>query len=122
MKYRDEDSLGPACAALIAAALGPLALAASHLVAEHSEAGKSWIHAWGKAWMPGASGIGPYSGKETLALMVWLLSWLLLHLLLANRRSSLRVSGILFLLGIGAATTLLWPSVTEQVLHLLGGV
>ena len=121
MKTLNEDSTGPACAALIAAALGPLTLAISHLAAEYSEAGKAWVYQWGKAWMPGAEGIGPYSGKETLALVVWLGSWVLLHLWLHRRQASLAKSGVLFLVGIGLATTLLWPPVTGQVLRILHG-
>lgn len=114
-----EKPTGIAAAAILACAVGSLALAASHLLAEYSDAGKNWVHAWGKAWMPGAQGIGPYSGKETLALLAWLGSWDLLHLLLRRRNVNLTASGILFLLGIGLATTLLWPPVIEKVLHIL---
>ena len=71
--------------------------------------------------MPGAEGIGPYSGKETLALLAWLGSWIGLHLVMRRRNRDLLNVGILFLIGIGLATTLLWPPVTERVLHLLHG-
>lgn len=116
-----EKPTGIAAAATLAAAIGLLLLAASHLVAEVTPAGKTWVQAWGKAWMPGAQGIGPYSGKETLALLAWLGSWLGLHLALRRRAVNLTVSGVLFLLGIGVATTLLWPPVTESMVHLLRG-
>lgn len=114
-----EKPTGIAAAAILAASFGVLTLAVSHLVAEFSPAGKEWVHAWGKAWMPGAQGIGPYSGKETLALLAWLGSWLTLHLCMRRKDVSFTVAGILFLIGIGLATTLLWPPVTEAVLHLL---
>ena len=117
----DEKPTGAASAAILAAALGLLVLAVSHLLAEFSPVGKNWVHAWGKAWMPGAQGIGPYSGKETLALLSWLISWIVLHLFLRRKNANLADSGILFLIGIGLATTLLWPPVTEKVLHLLHG-
>ena len=116
-----EKPTGIAAAAVLSAAMGLLALAASHLAAEYSEAAKNWVHAWGKAWMPGAQGIGPYSGKETLALVAWLGSWGLLHLRLRRKNVDLTKMGILFLVGIGLATTLLWPPVIERVLHLLHG-
>ena len=116
-----EKPTGIAAAATLAAAIGPLTLAASHLLAEVTPAGKAWVHAWGKAWMPGAEGIGPYAGKETLALVAWLGAWLWLHLVLRRRAVNLTVSGALFLLGLGIATTLLWPPITERVVHLLGG-
>lgn len=116
-----EKPTGIAAAAILACAVGTLVLAASHLLAEYSDAGKSWVHAWGKAWMPGAQGIGPYSGKETLALLAWLVSWILLHLWLRRKDANLTASGVLFLIGIGLATTALWPPVTEGVLRLLHG-
>lgn len=113
--------MGIAAAALLAAAIGLLTLAVSHLAAELSPAGKAWVHAWGKAWMPGAQGIGPYSGKETLALLAWLGSWVGLHGWLRRRQVSLTTAGVFCLLGLGIATTLLWPPVTEWVVHLMGG-
>ncbi len=116
-----EKPTGIAAAALLAVAIGLLTLATSHLLAEYSPAAKNWVHAWGKAWMPGAQGIGPYSGKETLALLAWLGSWILLHLWLSRRDVSLRISGVLFLLGVGISTALLWPPLTEATLHLLHG-
>ncbi|MBI3292718.1 MAG: hypothetical protein HYZ73_07935 [Elusimicrobia bacterium] len=116
-----EKPTGAAAAAVYSAALGLLVLAISHIAAEYSKAGKEWVHAWGKAWMPGAEGIGPYSGKETLALIAWLGSWLLLHRILRRKNIPLSDCTVLFLIGIGVATTLLWPPVTEWVLHLLRG-
>lgn len=119
MMTTPEKPTGIAAASLFAAALSLLTLAASHLLAGYSEAAKTWVHAWGKAWMPGAQGIGPYSGKETLMLVVWIGSWILLHRWLKKREVNLTLAGILFLAAIGVATTLLWPPVTEAVLHLV---
>lgn len=116
-----EQPTGIAVAALWSAALGLLALAVSHIAADSSNAVEAWVHAWGKSWMPGAQGIGPYSGKETLALLTWLGSWLWLHLVLRRREMNLTVSGVVFLVGIGLATTLLWPPITGWVVHRLQG-
>ena len=121
MRPGGDKPTGPAAAVLLSVGVGLLALAGSHLLAEYSDAGKNWVAAWGKAWMPGAAGIGPYSGKETLALLAWLGSWFLLHLLLRRRNVNLTAAGVLFLVGIGLATTLLWPPVIEKALHLLHG-
>jgi hypothetical protein len=65
--------------------------------------------------MPGAQGIGPYSGKETLALVGWLGSWVIMHF--ALRKRDLMVSRwlIVFLVGLGLATTLIWPPVFEYL-------
>ncbi len=116
-----EKPTGIAAAAVLAPAAGLLVLAISHIVADASPAGQAWVHGWGKAWMPGAQGIGPYSGKETLALLAWLGTWMFLHLVFRRKAVNLTRTGVLFLLGIGLATTLLWPPVTAAVVHALGG-
>ena len=108
---------GPATAALIGAGLGVLALALSHLFSEASVSFKEAMQALGNLWMPGAQGIGPYSGKETVGLVVWLLSWTLLHLVLRKREVNLVVTGVITLVLVGVATTILWPPVIEQLLH-----
>ncbi len=108
---------GAAAAAYLSASLGILALAISHLISEKSESAKKMIHGLGKLWMPGADGIGPYSGKETIELVVWLGSWVVLHFFLKDKNVSIRWSGILFLILLGIGTTLLWP----PVVHVLVG-
>lgn len=105
------DKSGAAQAALLAAMLGILALALVNLGTEMSEEVKNTIHQVGKLWMPGAEGIGPYSGKETISLVVWVASWLILHRLLRERQWNHLFVVSIFLIGIAAATTLLWPPV-----------
>ncbi|MEK8022589.1 MAG: hypothetical protein AAB229_02165 [Candidatus Hydrogenedentota bacterium] len=112
--------LGRAAAAAWSVAIGMMALAKAHLAAEMSEAWKTTIHGFGKAWIPGAQGIGPYSGKETFALAAWLISWIVLHFLLRNRDIRPATLATVFLIGIGIATTLLWPPVWEPILHFFG--
>lgn len=116
-EIHDGKPKGAAVAAYLSASLGILALAISHLLSEKSKSIQNWIHDLGKLWIPGAEGIGPYSGKETIELLVWLSSWLILHMVLKNKNVSVRWSGILFLVIIGIATTLLWPPMT----HILAG-
>ena len=59
---------GVAVAALMAAMLGMLALAVVNVFTAASKPFNTWVHDVGKLWMPGAAGIGPYSGKETISL------------------------------------------------------
>lgn len=110
---------GRAVAAYWSAGIGLLTLAAVNLGTEISTAFKGSVHNIGKLWMPGAAGIGPYSGKETLALVAWLGSWLLLGFWLRWREVREPASFIGFLILLGAATTLLWPPVTHWVAGLL---
>ena len=117
-EVRETRPTGAAVAAYLSASLGVLALALSHLFSEKSESVKNTVHSLGKLWMPGAEGIGPYSGKETIQLLVWFSSWLVLHFWLRHKTVSVRSSGILFLIIIGIATTLLWP----PVIHILVGL
>jgi hypothetical protein len=104
---------GPAIAAMYATALGMLAMAIVNIFTEASAPFKDFVHSIGKAWIPGAQGIGPYSGKETTLLVVWLISWVVLHFVLRRRDLPIKPWAIGFLVAIGVATTLLWPPVFE---------
>ena len=108
-------STGPAVAALLATGLGLLALSLSHVFSEASTTFKNAMQALGNVWMPGASGIGPYSGKETVGLLVWLISWAVLHAVLRKREISLVAAAAGTCMLVGLATTILWP----PVIHLL---
>jgi hypothetical protein len=108
---------GPAAAALIAMGLGLLALGVCQVLSEASEAFKQTMQSLGNLWMPGAPGIGPYSGKETAALLVWLISWGLLDALLKKRDVNLVTVGVVTLALVGLATTILWPPITHLLLH-----
>ena len=108
---------GPAAAALLAAGLGLLALGASQLFSEAAPAFKDAMQTLGNAWMPGAPGIGPYSGKETVGLLVWLLSWACLHAAWRKREVNLVATGAVMLVLLGIATTILWPPVTGWFAH-----
>jgi hypothetical protein len=106
---------GIAVAALMASMFGMLALAVVNVFTEASKGFNTWVHSVGKLWMPGAAGIGPYSGKETIALVVWLGSWIVLHHTLRGRELRLSTWLIVFLVGVGVATTLIWPPVIEYL-------
>jgi hypothetical protein len=106
---------GAAVAALIAAMLGMLALAVVNVFTAASKGFNTWVHDVGKLWMPGAAGIGPYSGKETISLLVWLGTWIVLHYALRGRDMRLSSWLVVFLVGVGVATTLIWPPVFEYL-------
>ena len=104
---------GMAAAALWSGGTGMLALAVVQVATHSSKSFNTLVHSIGKAWMPGAEGIGPYSGKETVALAVWLSSWVILHYLLRDRNMNYKWLGGIFLILIAVATTLLWPPVWD---------
>ena len=106
---------GAAVAAILSAALGLITLAVVNLGTQASTPFNAWVHGIGKLWMPAAEGIGPYSGKETLSLAVWVASWILLHLVLRKHDLNLGRWLVVFLVGVGIATTLLWPPVFEYL-------
>lgn len=86
---------GPAVAATLAPLLAFLTLMATHHLSRLSPGLDKLIHSFGY-WLPGSVGSGPggsignYSGKETLALVVWFGSWLLFHLSWRRRNLSLQ--------------------------------
>ena len=112
---------GVAAAALAGAMLGMLTLAIVNLFTVASPAFNTWVFSVGKLWMPGAEGIGPYSGKETLSALGWLGSWAALHYAIGGREVVLSRCVIVFLVGVGLATTLIWPPVYEYLAHLIHG-
>ncbi|MBI4431935.1 MAG: hypothetical protein HY592_00420 [Candidatus Omnitrophica bacterium] len=111
------EKKGAAQAAFLSSMIGILTLSAVNLGTEISEAFKETVFNIGKLWMPGAEGIGPYSGKETLSLLAWLISWFILHRMLRSKEWNQPAVLMVFLLGIGVATTLLWPPVTHLFLR-----
>ena len=99
---------GQVAAAMIAAMIGVLSLGISHTISVLSEDAKLFIHEVGKAWIPGAVEIGPYSGKESFMLIGWGLSWLILYFVLRNRDVRLPYYTVIFMIGVGIATLLVW--------------
>ena len=106
---------GQAAAAMVSAMVGILSLAISHVFSLLSTESKILMQEVGKTWIPGATGIGPYSGKETFMLIGWLASWLILYYVLRNRDVKLSHYSIIFMIGVGISTLLVWP----PFLHLL---
>ena len=119
---KNENSDGAAQAAVLAVMIGVLTLAFVNLGTEVSDGFKEMVHGVGKLWMPGAQGIGPYSGKETLSLLAWLISWGLLHSFLRKRELNHRRALVIFLIGMALATTLIWPPIFTGLAHAINPV
>ena len=118
---RERIPGGIAVAAFMAAFVGTFTLAVVNVFTAASKDFNAWVHGVGKLWMPGAPGIGPYSGKETLALIGWLGSWIVLHFVLRKKDLEVGRWFIAFLVGLGIATTLIWPPVFEHLAELIKG-
>jgi hypothetical protein len=102
---------GAAIAAYLSAMIGMLVLGIVVFASEASKPFAETVHAIGKLWMPAAERIGPYSGKETLMVLAWLGSWLILHGLLRQKQLNGGLWLTVFLVGVGGATMLVWPPV-----------
>ena len=118
---RERIPGGIAVAAFMAAFAGTFTLAVVNVFTAASKGFNAWVHGVGKLWMPGAAGIGPYSGKETLALIAWLGSWIVLHFVLRKKDLEVGRWFVAFLVGLGIATTLIWPPVFEHLAKLIAG-
>ena len=118
---------GPAVAATLAPVLGFFTLMISHHV---SRLGKDWdklIHSYGY-WIPGSTGTGPdgsigsYSGKETLAIVVWLLSWAIFHLLWKEQDISVKRWLPIFLGAMGFVTLGFFHPLVDPIILFLVSV
>jgi hypothetical protein len=94
-EYPDKPE-GPVSAAIIAAGIGSLALGIFTTLAEVSEGFKDFLNF--------NNSVGPLSGKTTYAVVVWLISWVVLHFMYKNKpmesRKALTVALILVALGV----------------------
>lgn len=86
------ETAGIAAAAFISAAIGAVMMMVAHHLS-HTSVEKEQLIEWLGSWMPGsqsidpvAGNIGTYAGIETVLLLGWLLSWVLLHDLLKHRQ------------------------------------
>jgi hypothetical protein len=110
MKHRPS---GAAAAALLSIGIGAMLLAVVVGVSDANKAFESAVvHPLGRLWVPGADGIGPYSGKFTVFLLGWLLSWAGLHAVLRRADVDLARWAIASFVLIGLATVLIWPPIT----------
>ena len=107
---------GAAIAAMLSIGIGAMAMAIVVGISDASAAfNNGFVHSIGKAWVPGAQGIGPYSGKFTFFLVGWLLSWAIGHLVLKNRDLDLGKWAVVSFALISLGILLIWPPITELI-------
>lgn len=105
---------GAAAAALISAAIGCFTMMVVHHLSDTSKAREKFVWAIG-SWIPGShnpselwGNIGSYTGKETMLLVGWLVSWSILYAIWRNKNiKSKTIFFWLFALLI-AATAMSW--------------
>jgi Kef-type K+ transport system membrane component KefB len=92
----EDKPEGPIAAAVIAGGIGAAALGVVTTLAEANEGIRNWLQ-WSDA-------VGPLSGKVAVAVAVWLVAWVILHLALRRRpyetRRALVVSLVLIAVGV----------------------
>jgi hypothetical protein len=105
---------GPAAAAFISAGFGCFMMMITHHLSDTSKAREKIVWAIG-SWIPGShnkselwGNIGSYTGKETMLLVGWILSWLLLHFLWKNKNIKARTIFFWMFALLIAATAMSW--------------
>jgi hypothetical protein len=87
---------GPIAAAILAGGIGCLALGIVTTLAEASSSFKDWLDV--------NSDVGPLSGKTIVAVVVWLVSWAVLHVVYREKpfetRRALTIALVLVALGV----------------------
>lgn len=96
---------GPAMAAILAAGVGSFALGLVTTLAEAS-AGVASALRWSAA-------VGPLSGKTSVAVIAWLVAWILLHAAWRDREVRVRVVAAWTLVLIALGLVLLFPPFFE---------
>lgn len=81
VEYPDKPE-GPIAAAIIAGGIGAAALGLFTTLAEANADVKDWLD-WN-------SRVGPLSGKTVMAVIVWLVAWVVLHLIYRGKPSETR--------------------------------
>jgi hypothetical protein len=95
----EDKPEGPVSGAMIATGIGAAALGLLTTLAEASESIKEWLN-WN-------AGVGPLSGKTSLAVVVWVVAWAVLHVAMRGKRYETRSALIitLILIAIGVLGT-----------------
>ena len=107
---------GEAVAALLAAMIGLLVMGSMHFASDASGDFGKWLLSVGQAWIPNATGLGPYSGKETFLLIGWLGSWVVLHFALRYRNIRMTIPMVVFTIGMALATLFIYTPFIDFIL------
>lgn len=99
MSQKETLPNGPAAAAILASGIGSMALGLFTTLAEASGAVKTTLNFYNPA--------GPLSGKTTVAVIVWLVAWGILHGLWKSEEVNFRkvFTAALILIGLGLLGT-----------------
>ncbi|BCL37333.1 hypothetical protein [Nostoc sp. MS1] len=105
---------GPAAAALISAGIGCFAMMVTHHLSDTSKDTEKLVWELGK-WIPGSQStsklwgnIGSYTGKETMLLLGWLISWVFLSMIWRNKQIKSRTIFFWMFVLFIAATAMTW--------------
>ena len=98
--YPDRPE-GPVAAAIIAGGIGAFALGLFTTLAEISEGFRNFLNFYDP--------VGPLAGKTAYAIVVWLVSWLVLHLLYRRRQAETRKALVLALVLLALGTLGTFP-------------
>jgi hypothetical protein len=105
---------GPAAAALISAAIGCFTMMVTHHLSDTSKEREKFIWTLG-SWIPGShnpdpmwGNIGSYTGKETVLLIGWLVSWAILSLVLKDKQVKAKTIFFWMFVLLIAATAMSW--------------
>lgn len=117
---------GPVVAASLSLLLAFLTLMISHHISRLTPGLDKLVHAYGY-WIPGSTGKGPdgsigsYSGKETLALAVWLATWLIFHFLWRKLDFPLQAWTRFFLIGLVVITLGFFHPLADPIVLFIAG-
>jgi hypothetical protein len=105
---------GPAAAVFVSAGIGAFGMMVSHHLSDTSKEREAFLKVLGN-WIPGANNpdklwgnIGSYAGKETVLLLSWIVSWIVLHQLWKHRQIKANTVFFYFFLLFVAATAMSW--------------
>ncbi|MCQ8179484.1 hypothetical protein NP603_00045 [Methylomonas sp. SURF-1] len=131
MQQQSESNIqalrsGPVVAASLALLLAFLTLMVSHHISRLSPGLDKLVHSYGY-WIPGSQGKGPdgsigsYTGKETLAIGVWLLSWLAFHLMWRKQDLDLAIWTRIFVISLIVITLGFFHPLSDPLVLLIAG-
>jgi hypothetical protein len=117
---------GPVVAASLSLLLAFLTLLITHHISRLSPGLDKLIHSYGY-WIPGSTGKGPdgsigsYSGKETLAIGVWLISWFIFHILWRKQDLSLQIWTRIFIISLVVITLGFFHPLSDPIVLFIAG-
>lgn len=116
MQAYKQRKTGEFAAVLLSVWLGIAATTVCHLWSVYDPFRANPILLKMGSWMPGWWGIGPYAGKETAGLLVWLAAWAIFHWTIGRKEVALKPWTIVFAVAFFANLIVIWPTVYHALL------